>query len=186
MLTSNADWYVIRSSGVVALVLLTGVLVLGVASSNRWRLGRQPRFVTAALHGSLSLLAVVFVAIHVLTTLLDRYAGVSPLAVVVPFARAANGFWIGVGAVSFDLILALVITSLARVRLGYRGWRLTHWLAYLCWPLAFAHGLGMGSDASTLWLRAVALACLVAVAASVATRFALHQNGKRLESQTAR
>lgn len=182
MLT-NADWYLIRSTGVVALVLLTLATALGILASNRGRLGGQPRFVTAAVHRSVSLLSVVFVGIHVVTTLLDPYAAVSLLAVVVPGARAANAFWVGVGALSLDLVVALVVTSLLRVRLGYRTWRATHWLAYLSWPLAFAHSVGMGTDASALWFRGLALGCLAVVAAAVFSRVALRRPGKRLQPQ---
>ena len=182
---TNADWYLIRSSGLVSLLLLTAVMALGIAGSNRWRLGRQPRFVTPALHRSLSLLSVVFVGIHVVTSLLDPYASVSLLATVLPFARAAHALWIGIGAVSLDLVAALIVTSLLRQRIGYRAWRVTHWLAYLSWPLAFAHSVGMGSDATSVWFRATAFACLAIVVAASATRAMLHRPGKRLEPQVA-
>jgi sulfoxide reductase heme-binding subunit YedZ len=180
---TNADWYLIRSSGVVSLVLLTVVLALGIAGSNRWRVGGLPRFVTSALHRSLSLLSVVFVGMHVVTTLLDPYAAVSILATVVPFAGAANALWVALGAVSFDLVAALIVTSLLRDRLGYRAWRATHWLAYLCWPVAFAHSIGMGTDARSMWFRLLALACLATVIAATASRYLLRRPNKRLEPQ---
>lgn len=180
---TNADWYLIRSSGVVSLVLLTIVMALGIATANRWRLGGQPRFVTPAFHRSLSLLSVVFVAIHVVTALLDPYAAVSVLATVLPFARAANALWIGLGALSLDVIVALIVTSLLRARLGYRTWRVTHWLAYVSWPLAFAHSVGIGSDATTPWFRALAIACLAAIVAAAASRVLLQRPGKHLAPQ---
>jgi methionine sulfoxide reductase heme-binding subunit len=182
MLT-NADWYLMRSTGVVALVLLTIVVVLGILTANRVRLGGQPRFVTAAVHRSTSLLSVVFLTIHVVTAVVDPYAAVSLLAVIVPGARAASTFWITLGALSLDLIIALIATSLLRARLGYRTWKATHWLAYLSLPLAFAHSIGMGSDATSVWFRLVALACLAAVLAATASRVRLHRPGKRLEPQ---
>jgi methionine sulfoxide reductase heme-binding subunit len=181
MLT-NADWYLIRSTGVVALVLLTVSMTLGILASNRGRIGGQPRFVTAAVHRSGSLLSVVFLGLHIVTSLLDPYAAVSVLSVFVPGARAANGFWIGVGAVSLDLVVALVVTSLLRARLGYRAWRVTHWLAYASWPLAFAHSVGMGSDASSLWFRPVALGSLAVITLASLSRLLLYRPGKRLES----
>ncbi len=184
-MTTNADWYLIRSTGVVSLVLLTAVMALGVASANRWRAGGRARFVTPALHRSLSLLSVVFVGLHVVTTLLDPYAAVSAAATVLPFARSANALWVALGAVSLDLIAALVVTSLVLRRLGYRVWRLVHWAAYLSWPLAFAHAVGMGTDAPSPWFQAVALACLGAVAAGVAWRALANRPGKRLEPQVA-
>jgi methionine sulfoxide reductase heme-binding subunit len=176
----KADWYLIRSSGIVAVVLLTSVMVLGILTSGRHRLAGQPRFVTAAVHRSISLLAVVFVALHVVTTLLDPDAAVSALAVVLPFERAARAFWVGLGALSLDLAVALVATSLLRRRLGYRGWRVTHALAYLCWPLAVAHGVGMGTDAPSSWFRAVAAACLGSILVATAARIRRRDPGERL------
>ena len=185
MPTTTTDWYVLRSSGVVALVLLTAVMVLGVATSGGWQLPGQPRFVTGALHRSISLVSVVFVGLHVVTTLLDHYAGVSLVASVIPFAPATNGFWVGIGVVSSDLVLALIVTSLLRRRMGRVSWRATHWLAYLSWPTAFAHGVGMGSDAGTWWFQALAFACLAAVVLTTAARVLLQRPGKRLRRPVA-
>ncbi len=180
---ANANWYLIRGTGVVTLVLLTIVMGLGILASNRGRLGSQPRFVTAAVHRNTSLLAVVFLAIHVVTSLLDPYAAVSLLAVVLPGARAAKALWLSLGALSLDLMLAVIVTSLIRVRLGHRTWRATHWLAYLSWPVAFAHGVGIGTDASSLWFQIVAFACLAVVVGATANRLHLHRPGKRLQPQ---
>jgi sulfoxide reductase heme-binding subunit YedZ len=168
--TSKAVWYVMRATGVVSLVLLTGVTALGIATVNRWRPGRLPRFVTVSLHRSLSLLAVVFLVGHIATALADPYAMVSLAAVFVPFVGAKGPLWVGLGALSLDLIAALVLSSLLRRRLGARAWRAIHWLAYLAWPLALAHGIGLGTDASMLWLRSLAAACLAVVLAAVVWR----------------
>src|SRR5438270_12813250 len=124
-----ADWYLLRATGVVSLVLFTVVTVLGIATANRWRPGRLPRFVTVALHRNLSLLAVVFVAIHVVTSLLDPYAGVTALSVVVPLAAHWKPLYVGLGAVSLDLLAALLVSSLLRRRLGLRVWPGLHLLA---------------------------------------------------------
>jgi hypothetical protein len=109
--TSKADWYLMRASGVVSLVLLTAVMTLGIATVRRWRPGRLPRFVTPSLHRSLSLLAVVFLVVHVATALADPYALVSLASVFVPFVAAGSPFWVGLGAVSLDLIAALVVSG---------------------------------------------------------------------------
>src|SRR5438105_12720359 len=115
-----ADWYLLRATGVVSLVLFTVVTVLGIATANRWRPGRMPRFVTVGLHRNLSLLAVVFVAIHVVTALLDSYSGVTLVSVAVPFVAHWRPFYVGLGAVSLDLVAALVVSSLVRRRLSLK------------------------------------------------------------------
>jgi hypothetical protein len=89
---------------------------------------------------------------------------------VVPFIGSYRPFWLGLGAVAFDLLLAVAVTSLLRRRLGHRAWRMTHWLAYASWPTALLHGLGTGSDVKSSWSLALTAVCVVAVAAAVSVR----------------
>lgn len=175
-----AVWTLMRASGVVSLVLLTVVVVLGIATRNRVRVGRAPAFVIAGVHRGISLLSVAFLTTHVATAVADPYAQVSLVATVVPFAGAAKALWVGLGAVSLDLIAALVVTSLLRRHIGPRVWRLVHWTAYLCWPVAVAHTLGLGTDAGTTWLRATTGVCIGLVAAATTARVAGRVRGKRL------
>ena len=170
--TTQALWYLTRATGLVSLVMLTLVMVLGVSQVQRWSPARWPRFVTATLHRNASLLAVVFLVIHILTAVLDPFAPIGIVAAVVPFSSPYRTLWLGLGAVAFDLIMALVITSLLRERVGYRVWRVVHWTAYLCWPIAFVHGLGTGSDGRVGWVLGVDAVCLAAIVASVIWRLA--------------
>lgn len=115
---------------------------------------------------------MALVTIHVLTLLADPYAQLRLVDLVLPFAGAYRPFWLGLGTLAFDLVVALVATSLPRRKLGARAWRAVHWLAYLCWPIALLHGLETGTDGGTWWLRAVSVACAAAVAAAVCWRLA--------------
>jgi sulfoxide reductase heme-binding subunit YedZ len=171
----RALWYATRGTGVVSLVILTGVVALGVATSRRARTDRWPRFLVAGLHRNLTLLALVFLAAHIATTVLDGFAPIRWLDAVLPFASAYRPVWLGLGAVAFDLLLALTVTSLLRTRIGYRPWRALHWLAYAAWPVALVHALGTGSDARAGRLQALAAACVVVVAAAVLARLARTQ-----------
>jgi sulfoxide reductase heme-binding subunit YedZ len=168
--SSQALWFATRGMGVVSLLLLTAVVALGVAGATRWRSTRWPRFVVAGLHRNLSLLALVFIALHVITTVADGYAPISLLNAVVPFTSPYRPVWLGLGAVALDLLLALTVTSLLRARIGYRRWRALHWLAYASWPVALVHGLGTGTDARLGWMQAIAIACVASVAAAVLWR----------------
>jgi sulfoxide reductase heme-binding subunit YedZ len=163
-------WYLTRSSGAVALILLTLAVVLGVLDVRRWSRPGWPRFLLDALHRNASLLACVFLVIHILTSVLDGYTSIPLIDAVVPFVGSYRPFWLGLGALAFDLLLALLVTSLLRARLGQRAWRGVHWLAYACWPIALLHGLGTGSDASSAWLLVISLLCLALVVAAVLVR----------------
>jgi methionine sulfoxide reductase heme-binding subunit len=166
----SAYWYLTRSTGAVALLLLTLTVVLGVIDVRRWSAARWPRFVVDSLHRNVSLLALVFLVLHILTSVLDSFAPISIVDSFVPFVGSYRPFWLGLGAVAFDLILAVIVTSLLRVRLGFATWRAVHWLAYASWPIALVHGLGTGSDAGSPWLLALSAICLAATLVAVLTR----------------
>jgi sulfoxide reductase heme-binding subunit YedZ len=166
----SADWYLTRSTGAVALLLLTLTIVLGVVDVKRWSSPRWPRFVIDSLHRNVSLLALVFLVAHILTSVLDSFASISIGDALVPFIGSYRPFWLGLGAVAFDLILAVLITSLLRARMGFAIWRAVHWLTYASWPIALVHGLGTGSDTHGTWLLALSMICMAAVLAAAITR----------------
>ena len=166
----HALWYTSRATGVVALLVLTTVVLLGIMVSRRGQLPGLPRFGGTILHRSLSLLAVVFIALHVLTAIADPYVTIGFAAIVLPFTSPYETFWLGLGAVALDLIIALVITSLLRARIGRRTWRAVHWLAYACWPVAVAHGLGASPDMRSGWLLGLAAGSVAAVVIALAWR----------------
>jgi hypothetical protein len=172
LLASNGQalWYLTRASGAVALLLLTASVLLGVMNTTRWRTERWPRFLTYGLHRNVTLLAIAFTAIHVITTITDSFAPIGWIDAVVPFLSPYRPFWLGVGTVAFDLLLALTITSFLRRRIGVRAWRLVHWLAYASWPVALLHSLGTGSDSRTGWLAALGVFSGLVVFASVLWR----------------
>ncbi|HEY5045054.1 MAG TPA: ferric reductase-like transmembrane domain-containing protein [Solirubrobacteraceae bacterium] len=163
-------WYLTRSTGAVSLILLTLSVALGVAGVSRFSSPRWPRFVLDSLHRNVSLLALAFLVVHILTAVLDSFAPISLTDAIIPFGGSYRPFWLGLGAIAFDLLLAVALTSMVRRRLGYGAWRATHWLAYACWPIAVLHGLGTGSDVKSTWLLALNVACLGIVALAVGTR----------------
>ncbi|WP_432535152.1 ferric reductase-like transmembrane domain-containing protein [Kineococcus arenarius] len=165
----NAEllWYVARASGLVLLPLFTAVVVLGVLTRGRRRPAGSPRFATLALHRSLALAALAFVAVHVGSVVADSYVDVTLVDVVVPFASGYRPYWTGLGTLALLLLAALIGTSLARVRLGQRAWRGVHALSWVFFALTLAHGLGAGSDTRTWWGLALSGACAVAVALAV-------------------
>jgi predicted ferric reductase len=169
----KAYWYLTRASGTVSLILLTVAIVIGVLSIGRVHSRRWPRFVIDGAHRSSSLLAVVFLAVHIATAVLDAFAPISLLDAVVPFAGVYRPIWLGLGTVAFDLLLAVAITSLLRQRLGHRVWRSVHWLAYGTWPFAVVHALGTGSDVQLAWLQLTCAVCGIAVVAAVLGRVAI-------------
>jgi sulfoxide reductase heme-binding subunit YedZ len=171
--SSKATWYLTRGTGAMALVLLTIVAVLGVANTVRWTPAATPRFVIQRLHRNLSLLAVVFVAVHVATAVVDGFAPIRWIDAVVPFRSPYRQLWLGLGAVAVDLMIAIIVTSLVRARVGYTAWRILHWLSYGLWLSAMFHGLGIGSDATQPWMLALVAVSIGVILAAVLWRIAL-------------
>ena len=170
--SSTALWYASRATGVVSLLLLTAVVLLGVLVNRQGRLPGLPRFVVTGLHRNLSLLGVAFVAIHVLTAVLDPYVTIRIVAIVVPFTSAYKSLWLGLGAISLDVVLALILTSLVRARMSRRLWRSLHWLSYAAWVSALVHSLTSSTDLHSGVLLYLAIACSLAVVAAVIWRAA--------------
>jgi methionine sulfoxide reductase heme-binding subunit len=163
-------WYATRGAGIVTLVLLTGVVVLGIVSAMRWQTVAWPRFLTTGFHQNLALTTLVFLALHIVTAVVDPYTALGWNAALIPFSSSYRRFWLGLGVVAIYLLLAIAATSLLRPLVGPRIWRAVHWLGYAMWPLAVVHGFGTGTDSWFRWMVAIEAACIGSVAAATAWR----------------
>jgi DMSO/TMAO reductase YedYZ heme-binding membrane subunit len=169
-MSSTAIWYATRASGLMALILLTLTMIMGITTTSRARARNWPGFAQQEMHRRISILAVVFLGIHVVTSVLDTYVNISWVAVVIPFTSKYSAFWVGVGAVALDLMVAVFVTSLLRGRMRPGTWRAVHWLAYLSWPVALAHTFGMGTDSREQWVILLGVLCVLSVGAALAWR----------------
>jgi predicted ferric reductase len=163
-------WYTTRGAGAVTLILLTAVVVLGVLSALRVQSESWPRFLTTGLHRNLALMTLVFLSLHIVTAVVDPYTNLGWAAALIPFSSSYRTLWLGLGVISFELLVAIVVTSLVRVMLGHRVWRAIHWLTYAAWPIGVVHGLGTGTDTWSAWMLAITAACVAAVGMAVALR----------------
>jgi methionine sulfoxide reductase heme-binding subunit len=166
-------WFVSRGTGLVSLVLLTLTLLGGILVRGGVAPARGPRFLMWGLHRNVALLSLVFLGVHIVTVVADSYVPIDLVDAFVPFVSAYRPLWLGLGTVALDLLLAIVVTSLLRARIGHRAWRAVHWAAYAVWPTAVLHGFGTGSDVGHLWFLSVTLTCLAVVAAALVWRLSL-------------
>jgi sulfoxide reductase heme-binding subunit YedZ len=178
---STTFWYITRASGIVTLVLLTLTMVLGLITTTRVRAHNWPGFAQQELHRRLSMMSMVFLAIHVLTSILDTYVHIGWWAIVVPFSSPYGRFWVAMGTVALDLMAAVFISSLLRSRMRPGTWRSLHWLAYGCWPIALAHTFGLGTDAGEQWVIVLGAACVVSV--SLALLWRIRSTTDRVQSR---
>jgi sulfoxide reductase heme-binding subunit YedZ len=171
-MSSPVLWYLSRGTGAVTLLLLSVTVVLGIVGQRRWSTRRLPRFVLDGLHRNVSLLVLTMLGIHVATVVIDSFVPVRLVDVVVPFVSAYRPLWVGLGALAFDLLIAIAITSALRRHLGHRAWRTVHWLAYAAWPVAVIHAVGVGTDRGSSWMLVLLGTCVLAVLVAVWTRLA--------------
>jgi methionine sulfoxide reductase heme-binding subunit len=167
-----ALWYMSRATGVVSLVLMSLTVIIGLLVNRQGRLPGLPAFAVLGLHRYLSLLSITFIAVHIATAVLDSFVNISVAAAVIPFVSAYEPLWLGLGAVAFDLMIAIIVTSLLRAHIGRRTWRAVHWLAYGSWPVAVVHSIYSSQDMQRGPLLGVALACILAVLIAVVWRAA--------------
>jgi sulfoxide reductase heme-binding subunit YedZ len=151
--SSPVDWYAARAGGVVAYLLLSAVVCLGLSMSGRKTLKRWPRFALEDIHRFGGLLVGAFVAIHIATIAIDSYLPFSPASLAVPLLDRYRPLWVALGIVAAELLLALAISNHYRDRrLPYRLWRRAHYLNFAVWAAATLHGLGAGTDRNAAWL----------------------------------
>jgi methionine sulfoxide reductase heme-binding subunit len=170
-------WYATRASGIVTLILLTLTMVLGLVTTSRSRARSWPGFAQQEIHRRISILSVVFLAIHVVTSILDTYVHIGWFAIVVPFTSPYSRFWVGLGTVALDLMVAVFVSSLLRAHIKPGTWRGIHWLAYACWPIALAHTFGMGTDSREHWV--LALGALSVLSVGLALVWRMRASAKR-------
>jgi sulfoxide reductase heme-binding subunit YedZ len=168
--TNSVLWYATRGAGAVTLILLSGVVVLGILSNLRVQSPSWPRFLTTGLHRNLALMTLVLLALHIATAVVDPYTNLGWAAAFIPFSSYYRTFWLGLGATSFELLLAIVATSLVRGLLGHSAWRVIHWLTYAAWPVAVLHGVGTGTDTWSAWMLAITGVCVGAVGVAIVLR----------------
>ncbi|HVA09629.1 MAG TPA: ferric reductase-like transmembrane domain-containing protein [Acidimicrobiales bacterium] len=182
-MNSTYLWYATRATGIVALILLTLSMILGLVTTSRVRARHWPGFAQQELHRRISIVAVVFLGLHVLTSILDTYVHIGWLAIVVPFASPYSPFWVGLGAIALDLMVAVFVSSLLRAHLKPGTWRGIHWLAYGSLPIALAHTFGLGTDSSEHWVIVLCVLCVLSVVLALLWR--IHATTKQQQATPA-
>jgi sulfoxide reductase heme-binding subunit YedZ len=173
-------WLASRSAGVVAYLLLSTSVVLGLAMATRLAPVRA-RAGVRVLHERVALLALGAVAAHGLLLLPDPWLHPGLLGLLVPFTTGYRPVWTGLGICAVYGAAGLSLTYYAGRRLGTRRWRSAHRLIPVAWALAAAHVLGAGTDAVSVWLQVILAATIAAIVALLAQRWIAGRQPRRAE-----
>ncbi len=172
--SSSILWYTTRASGIVSLLLLTAVMVGGIMTATRVGGGTVPRFAVAEVHRRISLIAMIFIILHIATTIVDSYVNVGIVSALIPFTSQYKPIKVALGTVAFDLMLAITVTSLIKQRISHSLWRTIHWASYLAFPIAVIHEILIGTDFRFAWMILLTAGCVSAVGLALAWRFWAH------------
>jgi sulfoxide reductase heme-binding subunit YedZ len=179
-------WFTTRGAGAVSLLMFTASAALGLVTVARFQAAGWPRFFNYEMHRRVSLLSIVFLAVHVLTAVFDPFTKLGLGAALVPFASSYRPVQVALGVVALYLFVALIVTSLLRKHIGQRTWRAVHWASYVMWPMALLHGITAGSDAFAPWMLAVDLISIAVITAALGWRIAVgNPNRSRLPEVVA-
>src|SRR5713226_7609587 len=157
-------WVVARSTGTAALVALVLSVLSGMALRSGALTWLSHNRGVRAVHDLTSVLWLPLAIAHVIALLLDPYAKVGLVDLVVPFLVSYGSFAIGLGTISLQLVAIVLVSTWLRSSLTQPGWLAIHRLSYVAFVAAFAHGLLAGTDfaqpalVALAWVTAAALA----------------------------
>lgn len=166
---TEALWALGRGTGVVALVMFSLSIALGIMARSGRSFGLG-RFGVQDVHRVTALTGTGLVLLHVVSLFFDPYAQLTLIDSVVPFLGAYRPLWLGLGTLAVDLLIVITGVSLLRHRVGPRIFRTVHWAVYLLWPVAIIHAVGTGTDAASSWMLGLVAACVATVGGAVAWR----------------
>jgi methionine sulfoxide reductase heme-binding subunit len=149
-------WIVARATGTAALVALVLSVLSGMALRSGALAWLSHNRGVRAVHDLTSVLWLPLAIAHVIALMLDPYAKIGFADLIVPFLVSYGTLAIGLGTISLQLIVVVLISTWLRSSLTQQGWLAIHRLSYVAFVAAFAHGLLAGTDLAQPVLSALA------------------------------
>jgi sulfoxide reductase heme-binding subunit YedZ len=146
-------WIASRASGIVALLLVTISVGIGLTMSAKLlrKRGLGPKL--TAIHEQTALAGLIAIGVHAVTLLGDPWLHPSLAGISVPFVMGYRTFFTGLGIIGAWLAALLGLSFYFRRSIGAALWRKAHRATVVVYVLGLVHAIGAGTDASTAWLR---------------------------------
>ncbi len=154
-ITEKTAWYFSRSSGMVAYLLLAGSTIWGLLLSTKLIKDHVPAALSLGMHNVLSWLAIFLTSLHALVLLVDGYYTYTATNLLVPFTGPYKPGWVGLGIISFYLMVLTSLSFYMRKRIGQKMWRRLHYLTFATYLLATIHGVQAGTDSGNLGMQLI-------------------------------
>lgn len=162
--TSPTLWYVTRATAMAAYVTLSLSVMLGMLRTVARQARERVSWMVDELHQVIATLAMVLVAAHLITLLLDPFLPFSVTNLLLPLSEPYRPLAVQLGVGALYTMALVLVSSWLRRRIRYKLWRGIHYVSLIAFALATAHGLLAGSDAGEPWMRAVYAGAAAAVA----------------------
>jgi sulfoxide reductase heme-binding subunit YedZ len=146
-------WYVTRSAGIIAYLLLWFSTVWGLAVPSRLLNPVLEQTFTVDFHEFISLLSIGFTLLHVFVLTVDRFLPYTPLQILVPFLSPYRPFWVGMGVIAFYITLLVTVTFYFRSKIGVKTFRSIHVLSLLGYLGVTLHGIYAGTDSPLIAMQ---------------------------------
>jgi predicted ferric reductase len=150
---THTYWYLTRATGFVAYLLLFASVALGLIMTTDLFPRRLERFRVFDLHRFIAILALALSVFHALIVLPDAFIGFTLAELLLPFASPYRATWMALGAFSLYLSVIVIASFYLRPLVPYTAWRALHYLTFVVFAMAVAHGAGAGTDTQSMWAR---------------------------------
>ena len=180
---SHVFWITSRAAGLVALILTSASVGVGVSMSGRLLKGRGPDL--RVTHEALSLAAIAAIAVHALALVGDSYFHPGIADLTIPFVRNYKEPYMALGIIAGWGFIVFGLSYYTRQRIGPARWRVLHRFTALAWVLGVIHTLGEGTDAGRTWFLLLTGIVITPTAALVLMRMTRH-GGRRVQVESVR
>jgi predicted ferric reductase len=141
-------WYITRASGLTGYFLLWLSMVWGFAIPTGLVRPVLENVFTYDFHEHLSLLGIGFIIVHIAVLLFDTYLPFSLIQLLIPFVDTYRPIWVGLGIISFYILLLVTFTFYLRNKIGAKAFRSIHVLSLVSYLGTTLHGLFAGTDSA--------------------------------------
>jgi predicted ferric reductase len=179
---SRVYWYMARSAGIVAYLLVWGSVAWGLMVTNKVLDGVVKPILTYELHQFLSIAALVAAVFHAFILLGDGYIQFSVLDLVIPFRASYQPVWVGLGILGWYVMAGLVLSFYIKKRIGHRVWRLVHYSSFAVWVMVTIHGVLAGSDSHWPLMQVLYIAAIVSVSFLLTYRILAAKRSAKLKT----
>ncbi len=160
---ASLPWLAERLAGFLAYFAVAGSVVYGLLLSTKILDAIAHRPITFNLHQDLASVGLGLAGVHGALLALDKTVPFSLPQIAVPGLAPHAPLAVAAGQVAFYLMAVVIASFYARRRIGQRTWRVLHYLTFLAFVGATAHGLGAGTDSGAPWAWWIYVTSTVAV-----------------------